>query len=257
MTAAAFDRDRWLRLLRGEQSRPAPAAFVCFPHAGGSASYFAEFARLAPPWVDVWAVQYPGRQDRRAEPLLDNEPALTAAIVRAMTPWRAVPTAFFGHSMGAVLAFEVARRSSVAPVRLFASGRRAPSSFRPEEQIHLTDDAGLVNELRAMGGPNTRLLDDLEIRAMVLPAVRNDYRLIERYRGAADARVDCPITVLVGEDDPRTSRAEADAWAAHTTAGAETVVFPGGHFYLEGRWSRVGEELFKRLEPYVGLAGRQ
>lgn len=256
MTAAVSgDRDSWLRQLHGDPGRPAPVALVCFPHAGGSASYFLAFGRSAPAWLDVWAVQYPGRQDRRTEPLIDTEPELTAHIVRAMTPWRAGTLAFFGHSMGAVLAFEAARRlhaeTDTEVVRLFASGRRAPSRHRPDA-IHLSTDRVLLAQVQALGGTHAPILDDPELWEMVRPALRNDYRLIERYRGAPDARVHCPITVLVGDDDPMTTVSEAEAWSEHTTATAETVLFPGGHFYLESSSARLAKEVFSRLEPPAG-----
>lgn len=251
------DRDQWLRQLHGDAARPAPVALVCFPHAGGAASYFFRFGRSAPAWLDVWAVQYPGRQDRRTEPMIDDEPELTEHIFRALTPWRGGALTFFGHSMGAVLAFETARRLGTATgtrvVRLFASGRRAPSRYRPGT-VHLSGDQALLAELRSLGGTNAMVLEDPELRDMVLPAVRNDYRLIERYRGSPAARVDCPITVLVGNDDPMTSIEEAEAWATHTTSTAETILFPGGHFYLENSSARLAKEVFSRLEPYAAAS---
>jgi pyochelin biosynthetic protein PchC len=204
-------------------------------------------------------VQYPGRQDRRAEPLIDSEPALTEQIVRAMTPWRGGTLALFGHSMGAVLAFETARRlhadTGTRVVHLFASGRRAPSRHRAEA-VHRAGDRALLAELRSLGGTNAQFLDDVEVQQMILPAVRNDYRLIECYRGSPEARVDCPITVLVGDDDPMTSLEEAEAWAAHTTSATETIRFPGGHFYLEQRSAELARTVFAVLEPYAAEAHR-
>jgi surfactin synthase thioesterase subunit len=159
------------------------------------------------------------------------------------------PIALFGHSMGAALAFEVARRLERAgqpPVRLFASGSRAPSLERPEG-IHELDDDGLVKELVRLGGTDPRLLADREMLDLMLPAIRADYTAIETYRAARDARVDCPITVLVGDDDPNTSGDQATAWARHTTADCDVRTYPGGHFYLFDHIPQIAEEVSKML----------
>ena len=115
--------------------------------------------------------------------------------------------------------------------RLFASGRRAPSCQR-EEYVHRLDNHGLVVELEHLSGTDPGILGDRELLDMVLPVVRGDLLAIERYRAGPDSVVASPITVLVGDDDPKTTVDEARAWSKHTVGGCETVVFPGGHFYL-------------------------
>lgn len=181
-------------------------------------------------------MQYPGRQDRRAEPLFEDVRKLAAAIAGALVPWAGRPWAFFGHSMGAIVAFETARllegRPGVAPlVRLIASGRRAPSTFR-HETVHQRDDAGLIAELRQLNGTENEVFRDEELLRLVLPAIRGDYRAIETYRGDPEARIGAPVSVFVGDDDPRVTLEEARAWEAHTEGGFELHVFSGGHFYL-------------------------
>jgi surfactin synthase thioesterase subunit len=241
------DPEAWLR--RFHPSPEAATQLVCFPHAGGAASFYLPVAAALAPRIDVMAVQYPGRQDRRQEPCVEDIETLADHIHAALLPRTDRPLALFGHSMGAVTAFEVARRlqrdPGVAPVRLFVSGRRAPSSHR-DESVHLRDDNGIIAELRSLSGTNTQILDDEELLQMVLPAIRADYRAIETYPGTADA-VSCPITVLVGDDDPHVTTAEARQWKAHTTGGFDYQEFTGGHFYLTQHQARLNSLMSDQL----------
>ncbi|MEU5545504.1 alpha/beta fold hydrolase [Streptomyces sioyaensis] len=243
MSSPLADDGLWCR-----RFHPAPDAgrrLVCFPHAGGSASFYHPVSAALSPRVDVLAVQYPGRQDRRQEPALDDIGLLADRIAEALEAWTDRPLTFFGHSMGALVAFEVARRlerEGDGPVRLFASGRRAPSAYR-DEQVHRRDDDGIVAELRALSGTDARVLDDEEMLRMVLPALRSDYKAVETYRSEPGAVVRCPVTVLVGDDDPKTSLDEARCWDAHTTGACDLRVFPGGHFYLADRPTEVMDVL--------------
>lgn len=224
--------DQWIRRF---QSEAGGAALVCFPHAGGSASYFFPWSRMLAPAAQVWAIQYPGRQDRRLEPCIDNIPELADAIHGALSTRMDGPCAFFGHSMGAVLAFEVARRlegDGGAVTRLFASGRRAPSRHR-DEDVHRRADAGVVAELRLVGGTDPRVLADPELLRMILPTVRGDYQAIETYSYSPGPPLNCGITAMVGDADPKTTVDEAAAWAGHCAGEFELRVFPGDHFYLD------------------------
>jgi len=233
MTLPNTENSLWLcRYLQAPHAR---VRLVCFPHAGGSASYFYPVAQALNPDIDVIAVQYPGRQNRRREPFLENISDIADHVHRELRAEPA-PVAFFGHSMGAIVAFEVARRmerdTGMGPAVLFASGRRAPSSYR-EENIHQRDDAGVIAEIRALGGTDSALLRDSEVLEMVLPAIRADYRAIERYTCPPGATIGTPVTVMTGTADPRTSLAEADAWCGHTTGRFTLLTYPGGHFFLQ------------------------
>jgi pyochelin biosynthetic protein PchC len=233
MTQPSADPDKWIR--RFHRAPDCDVRLVCFPHAGGSASFFFPVSARLSPAVEVCAVQYPGRQDRRTEPNIDSIPALADAIVPVVRTLADRPLAFFGHSMGAVLAFEVAlrlERGGAAPlVRLYASGRRAPSCYRAET-VHRLSDQEIVAELRKLSGTSSDLLGDPETLEMILPAIKNDYRAIETYRPVPGQTVGCPILVLVGDRDPRVTTDEAKAWAEHSTGPFDMRVFPGGHFYL-------------------------
>lgn len=232
MTTLSADPDKWIR--RYHRAPDSPVQLVCFAHAGGSASFFFPVSRAMSPAVEVSAVQYPGRQDRRAEPNIDDIATLADAIFPVVRPLTDRPLAFFGHSMGAIIAYEVALRLEAdgAPplTRLYASGRRAPSRYR-QEAVHRLGDAGLIADMRKLSGTNAGLLGDPETLAMILPSVRSDYKAIETYTHTPGRTVSCPIRALIGDSDPKVTVEEAKAWSEHTTGSFDMRVFPGGHFY--------------------------
>ncbi|GAA2908687.1 oleoyl-ACP hydrolase [Actinoplanes cyaneus] len=228
-----IDDNPWIRRFHREPN--SRVTLVCFPHAGGSASFFYPVSDAMQSTLQVVALQYPGRQDRRLEKPLTSIAELADQSFAALRPLMDRPLAFFGHSMGATLAFEVAVRMKqelgTGPVTLFASGRRAPSRHR-DETVHRLDDDGVVEELKKLSGTDTRILGDLELLRMILPAIRADYTAAETYRYQPGPTLDCPVVALTGDNDPKVSIDEATAWSDHTSGGFELRVFPGGHFYL-------------------------
>ncbi|MBN6039799.1 thioesterase II family protein [Amycolatopsis sp. 195334CR] len=233
MTAARERTEaRWLRRFGGPED---PATrLVCFPHAGGSASFFRGWPAFLPSEVELLAVQYPGRQDRISEPLIGEMAVLADRITEAIRPRLDRPTILFGHSLGATVAFEVASRiaKSSALAGLVVSARAAPSLARPHS-VYRRDDAGVLAYLRELGGMDSRVLADPELRELALPVVRNDLRIAGTYHYVERPPLDCPITAIAGESDGTFPPEDAAGWAAHTTAGFEHHVLPGDHFYLE------------------------
>ncbi|MFD6043854.1 thioesterase II family protein [Streptomyces koyangensis] len=228
----------WCRRFRPAKN---PAArLVCLPHAGGSASFFLSVAAALSPEIDVLAIQYPGRQDRRAEPPIDDMAILADRLHGVLRRQPGLPVTLFGHSLGATLAFEVARRLEAdgdVPVRLFASGRRAPSAHRGEAAHR--SDASIMAEVRRLSGTASELLGDEELMRAAIPALRADYKAAETYRCAPDVTVGCPVTVLTGDNDPKTTLDEAKAWGRHTTGALDLQVFPGGHFFISDQSAEV------------------
>ncbi|MDX3538892.1 alpha/beta fold hydrolase [Streptomyces sp. MB09-01] len=231
----------WLR--RFHPAEDAPVRLFCFPHAGGSASYYFPVSRALSPDADVLAVQYPGRQDRRHERCVDDLHELADRVVAELRPWCDRPVALFGHSLGASLAFEVARRMEAAgdpaPVALFASGRRAPSRPRENQLVHLAPDEQLLARIKGMNGTDPAVLADDELLRSVLPAIRGDYKAAETYRYRPGPALTSPVTVLTGDSDPEVTAEEAAAWADHTVGPFALHRFPGGHFYLNEHVAEV------------------
>jgi surfactin synthase thioesterase subunit len=226
---------------------------VCFPHAGGSASGYFRLSAALPGWAEVWAAQYPGRQERRREPACTDVRVLAGALAGVLAGRLDRPYVLFGHSMGAVVAFEVAldlrRRGVRGPEMLVASGRRAPSTSRPEA-VHRMPDSGVAAEMRLLSGTDPVFLQDPELFEMILPALRADYEAVETYRPAPNATVVCPVTALVGDHDPRTTIDEARAWGAHTAAAFDLRIFAGGHFFLDECMPEVLNVLTDIMLPY-------
>jgi surfactin synthase thioesterase subunit len=247
MTITDTTETLWLRRYR--PTTTPTARLVCLPHAGGSAAYYLPLAAALSPGVDVLAVQYPGRQDRRSEPAIDDLAVLADRVAAVLAGMHDLPLSIFGHSMGASLGFEVIRRLEARgehPVRLFASGRRAPSELRDENTHRLGDDA-ILAEVRKLNGTNSVLLNDDELMRAALPALRADYKAAERYSAPARATMAASITVLTGDRDPKTTIAEAEAWGRHTTGDCDVHVFTGGHFFLSDEAEAVTKVLRAHL----------
>jgi surfactin synthase thioesterase subunit len=248
MSQPVLDADQWCRRFR--PARNATARLVCLPHAGGSAPFFLPVAAALSPGVDVVAVQYPGRQDRRGERPLTDMDALAGSICQVLLGQPELPTTVFGHSLGAIVGFEVVRRLEAAgqyPVRLFASGRRAPSSVR-DDAVHLRDDAGIIAEVRRLNGTASSVLSDDDLMRAALPSLRADYRIAETYHCSPSDTVRCPVTVLTGDSDPKTTLDEANDWAEHTTAEFDLHVFTGGHFFLTQHVDAINEMLRRHFQ---------
>jgi pyochelin biosynthetic protein PchC len=221
---------------------------VCFPHAGGSASAYRSWPALLPADVDMLAVQYPGRQDRLAEPCLVAMDQLADAIVTALAPFYDLPLALFGHSMGASLAHEVALRLPEPP-RLLLVSSRLPPRHRP--RIEAWDDEALLADVHTLDPGSQAILADPDMRALMLPSIRADYRLADTYRPSPDPVVGAPVVAYAGDQDPSVSVWQLRAWSEITLFRFETVIFPGNHFYLRPQVTGLVEDISGRLVTNV------
>ncbi|MBP2328653.1 surfactin synthase thioesterase subunit [Kibdelosporangium banguiense] len=235
----------WIR--RFHRARPDAPRLVCFPHAGGSASYFVPLSVAMGQSVEVLAIQYPGRQDRFDDPPIGSVTRLADVISDELTDLLDKPLVLFGHSMGANVAFEVAHRLGAGVRHLVCSARLAPSRGQPAT-LDLTDDRALIQELHRLQGSAPGALDE-EVMRLALPALRSDFLAVKGYRCPPDRRLSCPVTAFVGDDDSGVPVAEVQHWSGHTTDRFVLRRFPGGHHYLAHQWPTVADELLAVLAP--------
>ncbi|MER5435397.1 alpha/beta fold hydrolase [Streptomyces sp. NPDC002588] len=249
--------------LRGYDERlDAQVRMVCFPHAGGSASFYRPWHQGLPPLVELHAVQYPGRGERRMAPLVDDVRTMAGHIVDDLAPLLDRPLALFGHSMGAFIAYEAARlleKRGAPPAHLFVSGQIAPSApddagsgtvqtlGHPDVGIADADDEEVVRHLERLGGTENELLADPELREIFLPYIRNDFRMLQSYRPTVGPPLTTAVTALTGADDPMATPALAAQWRDLTSSHFTLEVFPGGHFFLLSEQAAVLDLLATRL----------
>ncbi|MFF8393047.1 thioesterase II family protein [Streptomyces sp. NPDC016172] len=237
------ERDLWIRQFR--PSTPYAPRLLCLPHAGGSAGFYLSFSQALSPEVRVLAVQYPGRQDRHGEPAALSITLLAETLFDLLDPEDITPLTLFGHSMGSVVAYELARLLQAAsrpPALLVASARRSPF-LRPGPSFHHLGDAAILAEVSLLNGVDAAPTEDPGILQMALPALRADFRAVETYRVAPGPALTCPVIAMTGVDDPRVPPADAGAWSTTTSGPFALSVHPGGHFYLVDRVPEVTTEL--------------
>ncbi|HEX8111309.1 MAG TPA: alpha/beta fold hydrolase [Kofleriaceae bacterium] len=218
--------------------RPDPTArlrLVCFPPAGGNDAMFRTWPPSLPAEVEVCSILLPGRDARRREPTIPRVTPLVKAIADGLAGELTGPFALFGHSTGALVAFELARelrrRGQPGPVLLVAAGRPAPSC-PVRDPMHALPSSQLTERLRRLGGTPEAVLREPDLMAMFLPIVRADLEVneVEPYR--SEPPLACPIVAYGGAMDERCRRDELVAWGEHTSGGFSYELFPGGHFFV-------------------------
>ncbi|MFF7790881.1 alpha/beta fold hydrolase [Streptomyces sp. NPDC007991] len=258
-------RARLLRQLRGRPNAPqdegswfvrysaadAPVVrLFCFPYAGGGGSVFRTWSEGLPAGVELWAAQLPGRESRVGEPALRQLDPLVESLYEAVLPRLDLPYAFFGHSMGALVAFELTRRLRLAgapqPSRLLLAAFRAPQLPNPNIRIHHMPDEVLKTVLRKEGTP-PEVLDNRELMRALLPMLRADFELCDTYRYRDELPLPMPLSVFGGDQDVRVSRSDLDMWRSQAGGPFRLVMLPGSHFFLHSSQDLLLAELSREL----------
>ncbi len=210
----------------------------CFPYAGGGASAFYSWGKVLPENVEVCVIQMPGREERLGETLIKDMSKLANAVANEVIKSSKHPFAFFGHSMGAIVAYETARQLSsmgtLQPVHLFLSARAAPHLQENSDALRFLDDESFLDRLQKTYGAVPEVIrQSVELRQIFLPILRADVELLETYEESSSAPLNCPITALGGIHDPAISKEKLEGWKTRTKSEFRQYDFPGKHFFID------------------------
>jgi len=216
----------------------------CFPYAGGSGAVFSGWGERLKPEVEVWAAQPRGRGMRFRETPFDTVDAMVAEYLEALRASMDLPYAFYGHSLGGLVALELTQRLTAegfrAPEHLFVGASPPPHLGLLHEEIGHLPDEGFVEAIQQRyGGIPSEVLQEPELMALFLPALKADFAAYERFRFGKTRPVDCPLTVFAGAADAMLAEHVMDEWERHTTGAFEKLNVAGDHFFLTASGDRV------------------
>lgn len=248
--------NRWLACPKPNSQ--ASLRLFCFPYSGASASTFYTWANSLPTAIEVCPVELPGRGTRLTEPLHNRLARLVETAAQGLLPALDKPFALFGHSMGALVSFELARylrRYGVEPVHLFVSGHGAPQLPDEEPPIHALPEAEFVARVRGLNGTPDEVWQHPELRDLLIPILRADFAMCETYQFQPDEPLRHPISALAGLGDPYVSRGHMEGWRAHTAGAFSLRMFPGDHFYLHTDRYLLLQTIARDLSPHLRNGG--
>lgn|SRR5882724_5978868 len=234
MTVRSASTNQWVTF-----PLPLPQArlrLFCFPYAGGNSLIYRTWSSGLPATVEVCAIQLPGHGNRLREPPFDRITPLVRALAPQLSPYLNKPFAFFGHSLGALISFELARllrkESRRQPVHLFVSGHSAPQIKDAEPRTFDLPTAAFIEELRRLNGTPKEVLEHPELIGLMTPILRADFAISQTYQYVNEAPLDCHLTAFGGLQDADVSREHLEAWRTQTRANFNLRMFPGDHFFL-------------------------
>jgi medium-chain acyl-[acyl-carrier-protein] hydrolase len=249
-----FAEEIWVKRLK-----PRPEAKIrlfCFPYVGGGASLFRTWPDDIPAHVEVCSIQLPGREDRLMDPLFTSLTALVETLVAVFTAFLDKPFSFFGHSLGALIAFELAcelrRQQGLNPGYLFVSGCAAPHIEDPDPPISGLSDVMFIEELRRLNGTPDVVLQNTALMELLLPMLRADFALYETYHYTADMRLSCPISAFGGLDDRQISIDHIAQWSEYSLEQFTIRMFPGDHFFVHSAQRSVLDAIASDLTQAFG-----
>jgi medium-chain acyl-[acyl-carrier-protein] hydrolase len=228
---------------------------ACFPHAGGGVLSFNGWLRWLPNWLSLVRAQLPGRDDLAAVTPIEQAEMFAPKYLTALRQLGDHPVILYGHSLGAILAFDLARgmrRLGLRPpIALCVSGRRAPSLALSHAPLWSMPDDTLIALMRRMGGPMVDVFDNPRWRNNVFPLMRADLAVSDRYSYVAEAPLDCPIVAFHGVDDPVVKAQEVMVWGAETAGDFRFIPLAGRHFFEVTEQQRIVETIAAEAETYL------
>jgi medium-chain acyl-[acyl-carrier-protein] hydrolase len=217
-------------------NRPGTQRLFCFPYAGAVAAIYRDWGNILPSSIGVYPVQLPGHGNRLNEPLFKRVDPLVESTAEALMPYLEGSFAFFGHSMGAIISFELAhllrREHKPGPAHLFLSGRPSPHRIKKEPPTYDLPEPEFIEELRRLQGTPKEVLEHPELMSVLNPILRADLEICQTYEYEPRPPLDCPITVFGGLQDVDISREQLEGWRDYTTSSFAVRMFPGNHFFL-------------------------
>jgi medium-chain acyl-[acyl-carrier-protein] hydrolase len=230
----------------------------CFPYAGSSSAIYRTWSKEVPREIELVPAVLPGREFRVRESAYTRVEPLIETLTREIAPFLDKPFAFFGHSMGAIVSFELARRlrseHRVEPDHLFVSGRRSPRIPRRDPYIHDLPDAKFFEELERLNGTPREVLEHEELMEILTPMLRADFALCYSYTYIPSEPLRCPITVLGGTQDEENPGDELETWCAETTGGCQVHILEGDHFFINQRQTAIlkiiQRALVAKIQPF-------
>ena len=215
----------------------------CFPYAGGSALFYARWFRYLDENAEVFPIQLPGRESRIDEPLLRVMSVVINKIVEEISPYMTENTAFLGHSMGSMIAYEVARtlseRNMPMPKHIFLSGAVPPDMIGECEKIHMLSDEQFCEKLKGYESITSELMKYPEFFKFFLPVIKADFELIETYRFDKKWKMPCPVTVFSGTEDPYVPENALAQWGRFCEQEPQIITYSGNHFFLKEHTAEI------------------
>ncbi len=252
-TVTRVEKDPWFQYVK--TSRRGRLRLFCLHYAGGGASIYRQWGTLLPPEIELYPIQLPGRENRWQEAPYTRVEELMQPLARGLLPYLDKPFVLFGHSMGALISFELTRylrrHNLPMPLHLFASAHRAPQLPYSQEKVHALSQEEFLACLERLGTMSQEILSNEEAMEIYTPLLRADFSLCERYSYLAEPPLACSISAYGGLFDERVSRQEMAAWNMQSNGAFVLNMFPGDHFFLQSNQNLLLQNLSQILTRFV------